>query len=508
MATSNPNSNSHKVYRSADLSMLIERCRALSINHMHIDSRQIQIGDAFIALKGINSNGSEFITEAIAKGAAVIIVDAEADFAPSMSQANFLKVESLNNCLATIAQQFYEHSNIPTIIGITGTNGKTTIAHGLAQALNHCGCSAWIAGTLGYGPLNGLVNSNNTTLDVVSNWRLIHTAAEDQVQYLVMEVSSHAIAQGRIENIPYDLAVFTNLSRDHIDYHGTMEAYAATKLSFLTQPNTKQVLINACDAIGAKWLKDLAFNSLAFSSIHTLSADLAATSQDWRIQSIKCQPHGLSLELDSCNHGLVNIKSELIGEFNATNLAQMFISLICLGFDIDVSRQAVEKIQPITGRMQRIKQVGKPLVIVDYAHTPDALEKALLAIQSHRPNMIHCVFGCGGDRDAGKRAIMGEIAVRLADKVVVTSDNPRTESPDAIVDDIVEGAVTNDNISADKLTVILEREQAIHFAINRASVDDIVLIAGKGHEDYQEVAGQRKYFSDQLAALQALEAVA
>jgi UDP-N-acetylmuramoyl-L-alanyl-D-glutamate--2,6-diaminopimelate ligase len=507
MINSNGPSNHVENYSIATLNKLVEHLRSFSIKDLHIDSRQIRKGDAFIALKGFNANGIEFIDAAVEKGALAIVLDNDSDYQLSGKipdkHVTLIRVDSLSECLASIAAQFYSHPDIPFVVGITGTNGKTTVAHGLAQALNHSGVSAWIAGTLGYGPLDKLVDSQNTTMDIVSNWRLLNAAAKAKVQYLIMEVSSHAIAQGRIVNLPFELAVFTNLSRDHIDYHRTLDAYADTKLSFLIGENTRKVVLNAVDKQGQKWLE-----TSTFSHLSALCSDLSSAVSGWSIGSIKCHPSGLSFTLSNAEAVKLTIESELLGDFNAINLAQIFMSLVSLGVSLDASKLAVEKVQAITGRMQRIKQQGKPLVIVDYAHTPDALEKALLAIKSHQPNRVYCVFGCGGDRDRGKRAIMGAIAAKLADKVIVTSDNPRSESPEAIIEDIVSGIVTNADEASPKLTVIVEREQAIEFAIEKAKSNDVVLIAGKGHEEYQEVAGQRTYFSDQGVAIQALGAAA
>jgi UDP-N-acetylmuramoyl-L-alanyl-D-glutamate--2,6-diaminopimelate ligase len=377
--------------------------------------------------------------------------------------------------------------------GVTGTNGKTSVSQWIAAASNALGRRAAVIGTLGNGLVGERAEARNTTPDPIVLQRLLADYLRRGARCVAMEVSSHGLDQGRVTGIEYDCAVFTNLTRDHLDYHGTMEAYAAAKYSLFDAPGLEHAVVNADDPWGAKLAQRLEGRGL---DVVTFGTGPAARL---RARDVRLSEAGVRFTVDG-DFGTGDVKARVLGAFNVSNLLAVLGTLLAQGIPFDEAVTAVARLEPVTGRLERVGGGAAPLVVIDYAHTPDALEKALAALRptvaaGHR---LVCVFGCGGDRDAGKRPLMGQVAARLADHVVVTSDNPRGEDPHSIIAQILEG------IPGDRAEAIEDRQVAIFSAVHHATAGDVVLLAGKGHETYQEIAGMRHPFNDREVAGAAL----
>jgi UDP-N-acetylmuramoyl-L-alanyl-D-glutamate--2,6-diaminopimelate ligase len=402
-----------------------------------------------------------------------------------------LAVPGLSWHISAIAGRFYsDPSQHMCVYGITGTNGKTSISQLLAQALNdEVPCA--IIGTLGYGFPGVLHATGMTTPDAVSLQRLLAEMRRQGACELTMEVSSHALDQGRAEAIRFDGAIFTNLSRDHFDYHGSLENYAAAKRRLFQMPGLGFAVINFDDEEGRKLLGKL--EPAVEAMVYTLEpeAELPQGLRGWvRARSVTPTTAGLEIEL-SCHRGEGVLKSRLLGRFNASNLLAVLLVLLVRGWDLQRALRVMQRLDTVPGRMQLLGGAELPPVVVDYAHTPDALEKALMAVREHCAGRLSVVFGCGGDRDRGKRPRVGALAERLADRIYVTDDNPRSEPSAAIIEEIVAGMQT-----PEKALVEPDRRQAIQRAIREAAAGDLVLVAGKGHEDYQLVGGESLHFDD------------
>lgn len=456
------------------------------VDHMSIDSREISENGLFVALLGDKQDGRDFIDIAIKQGAVAVIYDSSDNKTITANKIPVVGIKDLRNCLGTIANNFYDKpSHKMTVIGITGTNGKTTCAHLLASTLDKENARCAIIGTLGNGFPNALEPTLNTTPDVISLHRQMADFFQMGARFVCMEVSSHALVQGRVNGVAFDIAVFTNLSHDHLDYHGDMDSYGEAKEKLFNFSTIKRSIINCDDKFGKALVEKLKTNKksgvISYGIEH---GDISASS-------IESSKNGISF-LANMQNKEINISSQLIGQFNVYNLLAVLACLIEAGTPLEESANLLAKARPVAGRMEQFSGAGsQPLVIVDYAHTPDALEKALLAVKDHCSNMIWCVFGCGGDRDKEKRSVMGQVASRLADQVILTNDNPRTESAESIVKDIQKG-------SGSKSKVIYERDEAIRFAIANAASEDVVLVAGKGHETYQQIGNEKLDFSDRL----------
>ncbi|MGX3021398.1 UDP-N-acetylmuramoyl-L-alanyl-D-glutamate--2,6-diaminopimelate ligase [Ursidibacter sp. B-7004-1] len=474
------------------------------LNQMTLDSRQVQQGDLFIALKGHNVDGRQFIGKAIEQGAAIILSEADDEIDEAELDSKFAKynldrtackviaMPKLAQHLSAIAGSFYQQpSHKIELVGITGTNGKTTTAQLFAQWRNLLGGKSAVMGTIGNGLYGAVQEAINTTGSAIEIQRNLASFVEQGADFCAMEVSSHGLAQYRAEALDFDLAIFTNLSRDHLDYHNTMEEYAQAKFRLFDELNTKQQVINADDEIGQQWLSQLP-NAVTVSidSQKLLSQNrwVKATKVDYTLQ-------GATIEFAS-SWGNGSLNSRLIGAFNVSNLLTAFAGLLALGYDLQKLVETAPLLNGVCGRMECLvseeNQAENPMVIVDYAHTPDALEKALDAARLHCEGELWCVFGCGGDRDTGKRPLMARIAEQNADKVIVTDDNPRTEDPDVIFADIMQGFK-----KPNKVQQMHIRQYAIETAIAQAEPKDVVLIAGKGHEDYQIIGTRKYHFSDQ-----------
>jgi len=458
----------------------------LDISGLHNDSRQIQAGFLFFAYPGAVTDGRVFIRQAVNAGAVAVIYE------PNNWPANCqlpegvfcVPLSGIAGHLAAIASRFY---NEPTkkikITGVTGTNGKTTISYQLAQAHELLSTKAAYIGTIGQGKVHSLQALANTTPDALCLQNLFYTYNNEGIQQISMEVSSHALSQHRVDSIDFQQAIFTNLTLDHLDYHHTMEAYAAAKASLFTRSSLQWAIINDDDkyaplikASVSAPCKLITYGMKAGSMVHALN---------WKVTLL-----GTVITVDS-PWGKHELTIKALGFFNIYNALAVFSSLMAYGYEVDKVVSVMSKLQAAPGRMEIV--ADRPYVIVDYAHTPDALENVLITLNDVKKGRVLVVFGCGGDRDKTKRPIMGEIAARLADVTIVTSDNPRTEDPQQIVRDIEQGM----RIADKTMYAIVDREEAIAKALSLASQDDIVLVAGKGHEAYQQIGKTRYEFCDQ-----------
>jgi UDP-N-acetylmuramoyl-L-alanyl-D-glutamate--2,6-diaminopimelate ligase len=466
----------------------------LAITGLVQDSRALRPGDAFVAIGPIandmSAHGLRFVAQAKAAGAAAILFEppAPADFAvPS----DAIAVPQLHARIGQIADRFYgSPSRTMTVVGVTGTNGKTSTVQLLAQAWALCGLRSGSIGTLGAGLHGAVVPTGFTTPLVLQLHALLADLRDAGAQMVAMEVSSHALDQGRVDGVHFDVAVFTNLTRDHLDYHGDMAAYGAAKARLLAWPELRAAVLNLDDAFGRQLYDNMLRAGLS-PTTHGVSVSSRGAQADVRAENIVLDAGGIAFDL-LLGDDRFPVRSTLLGRFNVDNLLAVAGALHVLGDAPETIASTLAQLQPIAGRMNRLGgSDGKPLVVVDYAHTPDALEQALASLREHAHGRLVCVFGCGGERDRGKRAEMAVIAERNADTVIVTDDNPRSEDGDAIIAEIIAGFVRPQAVMVQR-----DRAAAIARAIGAAGPGDIVLIAGKGHEPYQEVAGVRHPFDD------------
>jgi len=485
----------------------------IAVTRLVTDSRAIERGDTFVAYPGEKTDGRQFIAQAIAQGANAVICEAQHFAWNEDWQVPNLKVTDLRHKAGWLADAVYgTPSEKLWVVGITGTNGKTSTSHWIAHALNEAGKKCALIGTLGNGfpegngAAGGLQASANTTPDAIRVHGLLADFLHDGAQDVVMEVSSHALSQGRVIGVRFDVAMLTNLSRDHLDYHGDMESYAAAKRKLFDWKQLKYVVLNLDDAYGAELAEQLrdAGPEVIGYGLNDAGLQLAGRLGLRMVYGnlMEMSGQGLRIAVHS-SWGTAELNSALVGRFNAANMLGALAVSLLSGLALDDAVHSLSKVQPVPGRMQRMGDANQPTVIVDYAHTPDALEKVLQALREVNlatGGRLICVFGCGGDRDRGKRPMMGIVAEKLSDFCIVTSDNPRSENPREIIAEIVSG------MCAENHEIIVERAAAIQLAISHARPGDTVLIAGKGHEDYQEIDGVRQPFSDVLVAQQALEA--
>jgi UDP-N-acetylmuramyl-tripeptide synthetase len=462
------------------------------------DSRQVRAGDAFAAYPGQLSDGRAFITDAIARGAGSVLWEALSFRWDAAWRVSNVAVDDLKAKLGAIAHQIYGRpSHSLSVIGVTGTNGKTSCAHWIAQCLDACGRKCGVIGTLGNGLAGALEASARTTPDAAAVHETLGRLRDDGAQAVAMEVSSHGLEQGRVNAVEFDVALFTNLTRDHLDYHGTMAAYGATKAKLFSWPTQPACVLNADDSFGRTLADAARARGQRVLTYGLASADIAATQ-------VANTRDGFALSITT-PWGRGEVATRLAGMFNASNALGVLGVLLACGIELETALTALARVTPPPGRMQRLGGGFEPLVVIDYAHSPDALEQVLAAL---RPAVavggaLICVFGCGGDRDPGKRPEMGRVAGRGADRIVVTSDNPRSEDPAAIAGAIVAGIHDTGHRNH---ALELDRAAAIRMAVASAQGGDVVLVAGKGHEDYQERQGERTPFSDAAVAAAALRA--
>lgn len=470
------------------LTQLFEGVTTVAMNTMDMDivgithdSRQVQEGFLFLAYPGERADGRDYIADAIGRGATAVAYEAQDEAVANLGAAA-IPVCGLRQQVGKIAEKFYGHpSRLLTMIGITGTNGKTTCAHLLAEALDEPAVRCGVMGTLGNGFPGQLSSSAHTTPDPVSLHKELASLASRGAKWVCMEVSSHAMAQGRIEGVEFDVAVFTNLSRDHLDYHGDMRSYGQAKARLFKWPGLRHAVINVEDPFAQNLIQGLDSSvaltryGLGKGDVHALDLELSA--------------HGVALRVVT-PQGEEMLRSALIGRFNVSNLLAVLACLLVLGVDIKTAAKRLAHSTPVAGRLERFSGgENSPLVVVDYAHTPEALRQTLVVLREHTMGRLLCVFGCGGDRDRGKRPVMGQIAEQLADVVVLTDDNPRHESPQAIIADIRSGMHSDP-------VVIHDRVDAIRWGIREAGENDLVLVAGKGHEQSQQIGDDSLSLSD------------
>jgi UDP-N-acetylmuramoyl-L-alanyl-D-glutamate--2,6-diaminopimelate ligase len=465
------------------------------------DSRRVAQGDVFFALPGERTDGTRFIANAIAQGASAVLCEAGA--APAESAVPVIQVKALRSHAGALADALLgEPSAHMHVIGITGTNGKTSVSQWIAQALRTLGRECGVIGTLGNGLPGHLAESANTTPDVVSVHQTLADLRRAGAHVCAMEVSSIGLHQRRIEAVRIHTGVFTNLTRDHLDYHPDMHAYADAKAALFAHPGLQAAVINTDDAFG----RTLAQQCAPRLPVTACALDHAAPAGVTGLRARNADlSTGVSFDLVQVLDQIsAHVTTGLIGRFNIQNLMAVVGSLLHAGVALNDAVHALRALTPPPGRMQGVGGERSPLVVVDYAHTPDAMEQALLALQpmaAARGGKLICVFGCGGERDAGKRPLMGAVACELAQQVWVTSDNPRGEDPEAILDDILRGASESCRVQR-----VTERDEAIRHAIAGAGERDVVLLAGKGHETYQEREGRRMPWSDLDQARSALAA--
>ena len=479
-----------------DAAELLGRLSA-PISRISSDSRRLGPGDAFAAYPGAHRDGRAYIPDAIARGAGAILWETQGFHWNRAWKLPHLPIDELKAKLGFIADAVYGHpSHDLWMVGVTGTNGKTSCAHWIAAGLDAAGRRAAVLGTLGNGLIGALESGANTTPDAALLQQMLADYRAAGAQAAVMEVSSHGIDQGRVNGVAFDVALFTNLSRDHLDYHTTMAAYGAAKAKLFAWPGLRVGVINADDAFGQSLLDSARGHGHKVLSYGFGAADVVGSG----LTSLPAG--GLAFTVET-PWGKGRITTPLVGAFNAANLLGVLGVLLVSGVAFEPALAILAGVEAPPGRMQRLGGGDRPLVVIDYAHTPDALDKVLTALRPAvgEGSELICLFGAGGERDRGKRPEMGRLAARLADRVLVTSDNPRGEDPAAIASEIVHGIRDTGNR---RYSVELDRAIAIASAIGEAGRGDIVLLAGKGHETYQESNGARLPFSDAEHAARAL----
>jgi UDP-N-acetylmuramoyl-L-alanyl-D-glutamate--2,6-diaminopimelate ligase len=461
------------------------------ISGLALDSRFVKPGDLFFACKGTHLDGRQFIDDVIAKDAYAVLAEASSANTTYYLQNNtpVFPVHNLNHRIGDIAANFYDHpAKALRVVGITGTNGKTSCSHFIGGALQQLGITTGVIGTLGCGIYGSIEPSNLTTPDAITLQATFADFLKHGAKVVAMEVSSHSLDQGRVDNIPFEVGIFTNLTRDHLDYHGDMESYGAAKKRLFDSPHLQRAIINADDPFGQQLIRLLPRQDtiLAYSVGRAFQAACPMIYAD----DLQLDINGLHARVNS-PWGEGDLHTSLIGHFNLSNILAVLTTLCVLDVPFKDALSSIANLKPVAGRMQTLGGKAQPLVIVDYSHTPDSLEKALIALKQHCEGQLYCIFGCGGDRDKGKRPMMAKIAEQYADHVIVTDDNPRHESPEQIVADIMRGFST-----PSKIIVQHDRSKAIQEIIQCAVAGDCILIAGKGAETYQQIGDTKIPFSD------------
>jgi UDP-N-acetylmuramoyl-L-alanyl-D-glutamate--2,6-diaminopimelate ligase len=478
----------------------------IRIRQLVQDNRKAEEGDLFLAFQGFNTHGLLYAQDAVAKGVSVVLWDGDCERRDEIldsisNKVVCLQCADLRNKVGEIAARFYaEPSADMNVIGVTGTDGKTSIAHFLAQALDdndrHCG----VLGTLGNGFINDLHPTGLTTADALQIQKTLAEIRDAGSRHAVMEVSSHGLDQGRVNGVAFNIAVFSNLAQDHFDYHKTLERYADAKRKLFYQPGLRVAVINLDDDFG----KELAAECESRLPVwgYSMQADVSELQQYANnivhAHSVESVHEGLRLKLKTPKGDCI-LEVGLLGRFNAANILAVLCCLLLSEIPFEEAINRIRKIQPVQGRMQMTVVADKPVVVVDYAHTPQALSAACAATREHIGGELWCVFGCGGDRDRDKRPKMAAAAEAASDHVIVTSDNPRHEPPQQIIDDIMSGFTQLENVQQ-----IVDRRAAIEAAINQAQIGDAVLLAGKGHESSQLIGDVHIAFDDMRVAREAL----
>jgi UDP-N-acetylmuramoyl-L-alanyl-D-glutamate--2,6-diaminopimelate ligase len=475
------------------------------VGPLRLDSRQVSTGDTFIAVEGFQTDGRVYIPMALQQGAGLIIADDDNSdefkvlFA-DLPMEKIIWVKNLRNQISELAANYYGHpSEELKNIAVTGTNGKTSCSYLIARTLQKLNFECYLMGTLGVGSCGDLRESENTTADAITLQAVLKEALDSGAQFSAMEISSHGLDQNRATAIQFNTAIFTNLTRDHLDYHETMEKYAAAKRKLFLHEHLKNVVLNVDDKFGRKLAKDDEIRAQKWLTT-TQMPPSGARLEDWIwAEDVNFSLRGIHAKIYT-PWGTGKLDSPLIGQFNLSNLLLVVAALGSILNELQPILEALKNVSAADGRMQSVGNDNTPTAIVDYAHTPDALEKALNAVREHCSGLIWCVFGCGGDRDSGKRPLMAAVAEKLSNRVIVTQDNPRLEDEASIKADIFAGFKR-----AEKAVYISDREQAIAHAISHAQPSDAILIAGKGHEDYQIIGKTKNDFSDIKVAQRLLQ---
>ena len=456
-------------------------------------SESVQRGDLYIALGGEHHDGLDFISDVIERGANAVVWDGrESSIYPST--VPLLRVPQLRENIGFIASRFYEHpSDAMEVIAVTGTDGKSSVSHFVSECLSRAGQPCGLIGTLGYGCFGDLQTSAHTTPDALTTHKIVNELKQRNVNRVVIEASSHGLAQGRLNGLMIDTAVFTNLGHDHLDYHGSPTEYMQAKRKLFEYDSLKTAIINADDKHA-----ELMINA-CHKRVTVLSYSKQSTMAAAYLIKAENREQGLALRVSLLGK-VVDIETRLFGDFNIYNLLATLLVLINHGFQLDAAAERLSVIHPVDGRMQRFGSSDTPTVFLDYAHTPQALEQVLKSCRDYGTANLICVFGCGGERDASKRPLMGEIAQRYADRIVICDDNPRGEDPEQICNDILKGITTHR-----AHCVIRDRAKAIAMAIKEAMPGDVVLVAGKGHEHYQIINEVKRPFNDTDFIQKALE---
>lgn len=455
----------------------------LFVQGITADSRKIKPGDLFVAIPGLHVDGRQFIGEAERKHAVAVLCEPRAPV--SKTSIPVLEIDNLKSKVGAIASRYFgDPSSRLSVVAITGTNGKTSCSHFIAQALSSLGCRCGVVGTIGYGAPGDLIESSMTTPDSIDLQDHLAYLVKKSCKVVALEASSHGLEQGRLNGTKVETAIFTNITRDHLDYHDSFEAYQEAKKLLFTRSGLETVIINMDDDYGEVLKKSVS------EGVDIYTTSILNSAADLHCQNITLDENGMSFELIS-PWGESLVKSRLMGEFNISNLLSTAALLGSRGFSLKDIVTAISNAGAVKGRMEVLRNDNQPTVVIDYAHTPDALEKALRATHNHCKGDLWCVFGCGGDRDRGKRSEMGRIASRLAQHIMITDDNPRSESSMTIVGDIFQGVICGSDVEIET-----NRRSAIRKVLARAGAGDVVLIAGKGHEEYQEVMGEKLAFSD------------
>lgn len=469
------------------LSELVEIDPAIDckIAGLSTDSREIKPGYIFIALKGLEHDGTDFIPEAVQRGACVVIVDAAVKLKWSYSDVTLIHLKQLHRHVALIASRFYGEPSSPlTVVGVTGTNGKTSVTYYIAQLLNLLGKRSAVIGTIGNGEINALQPTTHTTPDAIALQKTLATFLEEEIMYVAMEVSSHALAQYRVDGVEFDIAVFTNFTQDHLDYHGTLKKYLEAKLRLFESFLLQHAVINLDDPVCEQVVE------IQRPGVNIVTFGIDNRAALVNANHVKIDIEGISANLET-PWGDGKLQCHLLGRFNLSNILAAIASVCLMGFDFPDVIAAAKKLEPVKGRMQIMLSKKNTHIIIDYAHTPDALEKALYTVKEFSRARVITVFGCGGDRDKTKRPLMAKAAEFYSDLIILTDDNPRHESPIEIMNDIVSGLSEHA-----PYRIIHDREQAIREAMSLAQPGDCILIAGKGHENYQMIKGEKNFFDD------------
>lgn len=473
------------------------------ILNLNIDSKTVNKGDLFIAVPGTKEDGRNFILKAISKNVSTILCETQNKenhgIFKYINGIPIIPFFKLSENISMIASRFYkEPGKKLKIIGVTGTNGKTTITQLINQWSTMLGNKTATMGTLGNGFYNDLHPTKNTTSSAIFIQSFLSMVLEKKAKLVTMEVSSHGLIQNRVKEVPFYIAIFSNLTQDHLDYHNNMKEYESAKWLLFSTHKVKKIILNADDKYGKIWLKKL-LNYYTIA-ITIKNSQQKKYSTKWiNATDIKYYNSSVCIKFES-SWGKGKISSCLIGRFNVINLLLSLACLLELGYSLSDLICTSEKIIPVHGRMETFFHVKKPTFIIDYAHTPDALKKTLNAIHLHYQKYIWCIFGCGGERDQKKRSIMGAIAEKMSDKVVITNDNPRNEKEKKIIQDILSGCKNKKNI-----LIIPNRKKAISYAYFKSKCDHIILIAGKGHEEQQIMKNRDINYSDKKTVLNLLE---